>query len=96
MKSLLRGFAGRIAKLADSGEELAPFDVPEVSGIAGTTIATDYSYDVVRWLKKRHGRGVQIDWEGFEEADRLRALWPEFLPLLEEEALEDANVPYRA
>jgi len=91
---LLRSFAGRVAKVADSGEDLAPFDTPEVSGIAGASITTDYSYDVVRWLKKRHGKRVRIDWEGFEGADRLRAMWPEFLPLLEEEALEDANVPY--
>jgi len=94
-ESLLRGFARRVGKLAASGEDLAPFDTPEVSGIAGTTITTDYSYDVVAWLKRRFGRSVRIAWEGFEGTDRLRALWPQFLPLLEEEALEDANVPYR-
>ncbi len=94
-ESLLRGFAQRVAKLAASGEDLAPFDTPEVSGIVGTTITTDYSYDVVAWLKRRFGRSVRIAWEGFEGTDRLRALWPRFLPLLEEEALEDANVPYR-
>ena len=92
VESLLRSFAGRVAQL--TGEDLAPFDAPEVSGIAGTTITTDYSYDVVRWLKKRNGRRVRSDWEGFRGADRLRALFPDFLPLLEEEALEDANVPY--
>lgn len=84
----------RVALLARAGEDLSPLDTPEVSGIAGTTITTDYSYDVVRFLVERHPRCVEIDWEGFEGTDRLRALWPDFLPLLEEEALEDANVPY--
>ncbi|HEY6929190.1 MAG TPA: hypothetical protein VJA66_05890, partial [Thermoanaerobaculia bacterium] len=65
------------------------------SGIAGTAITTDYSYDVVEWLTRRHRGRVAIDWEGFEGTDRLRFLWPLFLPLLEEEAAEDANVPYR-
>lgn len=95
VESLLRGFRDRVDRFAAAGGDLAPFDTPEVSGIAGTTITTDYSCDVVRWLKKRHGRRVRSDWEGFEGTDRLRALLPGFLPLLEEEALEDANVPYR-
>jgi hypothetical protein len=95
VESLLRSFRDRVERFAAAGGDLAAFDTPEVSGIAGTTITTDYSYDVVRWLKQRHGRRVRIDWESFEGTDRLRALLPSFLPLLEEEALEDANVPYR-
>ncbi len=94
-ESILATFPARVGRLADSGADLSAFDHPEVSGIAGTTITTDYSYDVVRWLKRRFGRSVTIDWEGYEGDDRLRALLPVFLPLLEEEALEDANVPYR-
>jgi hypothetical protein len=85
----------RVEELERLGRDLSDFDTPEVSGIAGTSITTDYSYDVVGWLAARHPRDVSIDWEGFEGWDRLRALWPQFLPLLEEEALEDANVPYR-
>jgi hypothetical protein len=91
----LRGFGERIARFVAAGGHTAPFDDPEVSGIVGTAITTDYSFDVVRWMKLRHPRHVSADWEGFESPDRLRALWPRFLPLLEEEALEDANVPYR-
>ena len=91
---ILSGFGSRVANLAASGGDLSDFDHPEVSGIAGTTVTTDYSYDVVLWLKRRFGRRVTIDWEEHEATDRLRAAWPAFLPLLEEEALEDANVPY--
>lgn len=91
----LRGFARRVDHLGRSGVELSALDDPEVSGIAGATITTDYSLDVVRWLKRRHPRHVSADWADFEATDRLRALVPRFLPLLEEEALEDANVPYR-
>lgn len=92
--AILSTFGARVARLAASGADLSPFDHPEVSGIVGTRVTTDYSYEVVLWLKRRFGRRVSIDWDGYEATDRLRAAWPAFLPLLEEEALEDANVPY--
>jgi len=93
-EELLSGFRERVAALAASGDGFSAFDRPQVSGIAGTAIATDYSFDVVRWLALRFPRRVRIDWKDYEGEDRLRALFPQFLPLLEEEALEDANVPY--
>ena len=93
-EEILSSFDSRVAGLAASGADLSPFDHPEVSGIVGTSVTTDYSYDVALWLKKRFGRLVSIDWEGYEWADRLRAELPRWLPLLEEEAIEDANVPY--
>src|SRR5438552_12096868 len=37
-EKLLEGFARRVEQLEESGGDLAPFDHPEVSGIAGTTI----------------------------------------------------------
>ncbi len=94
-EEILSTFGSRIDELVASGADLSPFDHPEVSGITGMSVTTDYSYDVVRWLKRRFGKSVAIDWEGYEADDRLRAALPAFLPLLEEEALEDANVPYR-
>jgi len=90
----LSRFAGRVAEFAGMGGDLEPFDSPEFSGIAGTSISTDYSFDVVEWLATRLPRRVRLDWENQDDPDRLRALLPRFLPLLEEEALEDANVPY--
>jgi hypothetical protein len=90
----LARFGERVEEFAAQGGDLAPFDRPEVSGIAGTSITTDYSFDVVEWLAARLPRRVQLDWKNQDDPDRLRALLPRFLPLLEEEALEDANVPY--
>ena len=91
---LLKGIGRSVKRLSRSEVDFSAFDRPETSGVAGTTITTTYSYDVVRWLTDRFPRRVRLDWEGYEGADRLRALFPRFLPLLEEEALEDANVPY--
>jgi len=91
---LLERFGDRVRRLARSGADLSALDRPEVSGIAGTTITTDYSFDVVCRLQARFSRRVRIAWEGQEDPDRLRALFPRFLPLLDEEGLEDANVSY--
>ena len=91
---LLEGIVESVNRLSRSEADVSALDTPETSGVAGTTITTTYSSDVVRWLTDRFPRRVRLDWEGYEGADRLRALFPRFLPLLEEEALEDANVPY--
>lgn len=94
---VLATFQKRIARLAAADEDLAAFDAPEVAGVAGTTIGSDFSFPLARWLARRHPRRVRLDWGAIDEAqvgDRMRATWPNFLPLLEEEALADANVPY--
>ncbi|MEP6471172.1 MAG: hypothetical protein ABJC28_04085 [Acidobacteriota bacterium] len=91
---LLARFGERVAALARSGANLAARDEPEVAGIAGTQIETDYSFDVVRWLARRFPARIRLDWGSDGREDRLRALLPRFLPLLDEEALEDANVAY--
>jgi hypothetical protein len=93
-EGILRGFAERVARLAGADEDLSAFDAPEVAGIAGTTIGTDFSFDIALFLARRFGRSVRLDWDAAELSDRMRATWPRFLPLLEEEALADANVPY--
>ncbi|HEV8148010.1 MAG TPA: hypothetical protein VGP79_16590 [Bryobacteraceae bacterium] len=62
-----------------------PFDDTEVSGIAGTTISTNFSLPVAKSLILRHGRAISIDWENYEHADRLGAV----LSLLVPESRED-------
>jgi hypothetical protein len=91
---ILNSFEKRVARLAAADEDLSLFDAPEISGVAGTTLGTDFSLDIARWLVRRHPASVRVDWDAAEEGDRMRATWPAFLPLLEEEALADANVPY--
>jgi hypothetical protein len=95
-EQILRRFERRVARLEKADEDLSAFDAPEAAGVAGTVLGTDYSFDLARWLAARHPRRVRIDWDAAEEGDRMRATWPSFLPLLEEEALADANVPYLA
>jgi hypothetical protein len=91
---ILARLGERAAALSRSDADTSAFDATEVAGIAGTTIGTDFSFDLTRRLAARHGRAVRVGWDAAELSDRMRAAWPDFLPLLEEEALADANVPY--
>src|ERR1051326_7865305 len=63
---ILFSFADRIRRMDHDA-----FDDPEFSGIAGTTISTNFSYPVARGLIERHGRSIAIDWDNFEHADRM-------------------------
>lgn len=86
----------RVRRLAAAGEDLSALDLPETAGTGGTRIGTTFSFDFLRTLVARHGGAVRVDWEAFDREDRIGATFPRFVPLLEEEALADANVPYRA
>jgi hypothetical protein len=94
VEKTLASFGDRIRLLRDMDADLSPLDNPEVSGIAGTSVTDTFTYNIVRWLWKRHPSQVKFDWDWFEDENRLAATWPRFMPLLEEDAFVEANVPY--
>jgi hypothetical protein len=94
-ESELRGFANRVSFLEEQEIDLAPLQHPEVSGIHGTSVIDTFSFFIVRRLLEQHPTQVAIDWEWFEDENRLAQTWPRFMPLLEEDASVEANVPYR-
>ena len=91
----LRGFPNRVSWLRDQEIDLSILEHPEVSGIAGAPVTDTFSFYIVRWLLQRHRSQVTIDWDWFEDEDRLAEAWPRFIPLLSEDTLVEANVPYR-
>jgi hypothetical protein len=91
----LRGFAKRVSALRQQDVDLSPLEDPEVSGIAGTSVVDTFSFYIVRWLLRRHASQVALDWEWFADENRLAETWPRFMPLLEEDAFVEANIPYR-
>src|SRR5436190_2325614 len=96
VETQLRKIEKSVAGLRKTDADLSPLDDPEVSGIAGTSVTSNFSYALVRWLARKYPRQVSIDWDWFEEDDRFGATMPRFLPLLEEDAMVEAHVPYRA
>ena len=91
----LRGFPNRVSYLVEKEIDISPLQHPEVSGIAGTSVTDTFSFYIVRWLQQYFSSQVKIDWDWFENENRLAEVWPRFMPLLEEDAWVEANVPYR-
>lgn len=94
-KRILASFHRRIEWLHSIDADLSPFEEPEVAGIVGTPMTSIFSYYIARWLARTRASEIEIDWEGYEDSARMGETWPRFLPLLEEDALVEANVPYR-
>lgn len=94
VEKILNTFARRVSLLEEMGADTSELEYAEVSGISGTFVEDTFSYHIVRWLSRRYPSRVSINWELHEDEYRLAATWPRFLPLLEEDALVEANVPY--
>jgi hypothetical protein len=90
----LETIAGEVERLEERGADLSVFDELEYAGVAGTTVATEFSYDIARWLTARVP-AVEASWDVHDQPDRLGQGLARFVPLLEEEALADAAVPHR-
>ncbi|HTS51103.1 MAG TPA: hypothetical protein VMH05_24320, partial [Bryobacteraceae bacterium] len=93
-QDLLDTFAPRVDRLRRSGVDLAPFEEPDVSGIAGTAFSAIFSYDIARWLAGHHPREVAIDWDATDPA-LLGPLLSGLNPMFAEDALVEANIPFR-
>ena len=72
------------------------FEDPEISGIAGTGLSTNFSFDVARSLVDRHGRAIQIDWENYAQPDRLGPTLARLIPMAGEDAAVEPHVDWRA
>jgi hypothetical protein len=95
IEKLLDTFYRRVEELCISGADFSDFDTFEASGIAGTTMKDALSFDVVRWLARLIPRDLEIDWDNYDDERAQAATWPRFLPLLDEDAFVEANIPWR-
>ncbi len=91
---LLRNFPARVNQLRVAGVDMGEFDALEVSGIASTSMQDTLSFDVVRWLLKQVDN-VEIIWDESDAERALAAIWPKFIPLIEEDAQVEADVPWQ-
>jgi hypothetical protein len=98
-EKLLNTFFKRVEKLRASHTDMSIFDDFDTSGIAGTTMQDILSFDVVRWLVRRIPRNIEIAWDAYwddYQSERARStIWPRFIPLLEEDADVEANIPWQ-
>jgi hypothetical protein len=100
VENLLNTFHQRIEKLQAANTDMSVFDDFDTSGIAGTTMQDTLSFDVAQWLVRRIPKNVEIAWHDYwddYQAERARGnTWPRFIPLLEEDADVEANIPWQS
>src|SRR5258706_5481716 len=90
----LRSFSKRVEASSEADVDLQAFDIPEISGLAGTAVVDTFTFYIVRWLLKRHRNQIAFDWDWFNDENRLAETWLRFMPLLDEDGFVEANVPY--
>lgn len=91
---LLRGMEAKVKASLAGGADPDDFAPEEVVGIAGTVVEATFSYPMVCWLVEHYPKAVSINWDDYERETQRAAIWPRFFPLLEEDSLTEANVPY--
>ena len=91
---LLSSFRNRVEVLRRARVDLSALEPMEVSGIAGTIIQDPLNYDVARWLHRRFPAYVDLVWDESAAPTRLAETLPRFLPLLDDDAYVEADVPY--
>jgi hypothetical protein len=92
---LLNSFWRRVERLRTAGADMEEFDPLEVSGIAGTTMQDALGFDLLRWLIRRMPGKVEIAWDDYDDERAMGAGWPRVIPLLEEDSLVEATIPWR-
>jgi len=73
-----------------------PFADPDMSGIAGTVVSTNFSFEFARSLETRHLRAVTIDWENFEHPERLAPALRKLIPESRDDWAVEAYPDWRA
>ena len=74
--------------------DIDPFEEPEVSGIAGTSLTAVFSYEVACRLAELEPRNVEIAWDRYGEQDRLGPVVRKLLPMFNEDWPVEAHVPF--
>jgi hypothetical protein len=91
---LLTGMVHQVERLQASGADLERFDDEEFSGIAGTAISDNFTYDVARWLAQRYPQQLTVEWNFEEQSRQMGVTLPRFIPLLGDDSLVEADTPF--
>ena len=99
VERLLDMFHERVEELRAANTDMSLFDDFDTSGIAGTTMQDVLSFEVAQWLARHIPRNIEIAWDDyFDDSLNERACgntWRRFIPLIEEDADVEANIPWR-
>ena len=93
-EELLGKMEAEVIRLRNSGADMDVFDDERVSGIAGTVLREEHTYEVARRLAKRYPTEVTADWDINEQYSKLVNALPRFLPLLEDDSFVEPDIPF--
>ncbi len=87
-----------LAKFADRLIQQDPdqFGDPEISGIAGTQVSSNFTYEIAIGLVARHSRAIQIDWDNYANPERLGPVLAPLLPMAAELWTVEPHIDWRA
>src|SRR5664279_324990 len=91
---LLTGIVLQVERLRAPGADLDLFDNDEFSGIAGTVINDNFTYDVARWLVRRYPQQLSVEWNFEEQGRQVAVTLPLLIPLLGDDSLVEADTPF--
>src|SRR4029434_2876004 len=60
-EQMLKSFPEHVSRLRETEADLSPLDDPEVSGIAGTSVTSNFSYKIVRWCVAKYVSEILLD-----------------------------------
>lgn len=93
---LLATTSARVGELKKCGADLGLLDDESVSGIAGGEIVESWELAIAAWLARKFPNHLGICWEGELNTARLASTLPRVVPLLDEDATVEPDVPWRA
>jgi hypothetical protein len=93
-EDLLSKVEAEVIRLRESGADMEVFDDEHVSGIAGTTLREEHTYEVARWLAKLYPRQMTAEWQIDKQYGRLVNALPRFMPLLEDDSFVEPDIPF--
>ena len=93
-EKILAEFAERVRQLQEPDTDLSVFEDFDGAGVFGTTMQDTLSFELARWIVRRLPEKVEIAWGEYDDERAMAAVWPRLLPLLEEDAYVEANIPW--
>jgi hypothetical protein len=87
----LSSFAGRM-----DGQNPDGFDDPEISGMAGAAVSSNFSFEIAQGLVARYRKSIQIDWDNYQHPERLGAFLARMFPMAAEQWTVEPQVDWRA
>jgi len=91
---ILATFPELVRELNARGEDMSAFEDFDGAGVAGTVMQDTLSFDITRWLVRRLPRDAEVAWDDYDDERAMGEIWPRLLPLLEEDACVEANIPW--